>query len=206
MAWRRGGASVRRGTPVDFLIIGLANPGVDYEGTRHNVGGDAVALLAKRFNAELKIEPRQRAQLTEVALGESRIALAIPTTFMNESGAALPPLLERTGIEHPEQILVVHDELDLEPGRLQLKAGGGIAGHTGLRSIYSALKSGEFLRLRIGVGKPPHPDAGSSWVLSRLKGHDAQILLEAEEAAADAIELVVREGFERAMTSVNTRG
>ncbi len=197
---------MRRGTPVDLLVIGLANPGSEYDGTRHNVGGAAVALLAARSGATLKIEPRQRASLAEIQLGESRVALSIPTTFMNESGAALAGLLDRTGVEDPRHILVVHDELDLEPGRLQLKAGGGIAGHNGLRSIKATLNTDSFLRLRVGVGKPPSPQAGANWVLGRPNRHDAEILAIACEEAADAIELVATQGMERAMASVNVRG
>jgi PTH1 family peptidyl-tRNA hydrolase len=188
------------------LIIGLANPGAEYEGTRHNVGGDAVSTLAKREGATLKIEPRQRARLAEVTIGGHRVGLAIPTTFMNESGAAMPGLMDRTGIQDIGQIIVVHDELDLEPGRLQLKLGGGIAGHNGLRSIKATLGSGDFVRLRIGVGKPPRPGSGADWVLSRPRGAEAEVIEASRAMAADALELLVREGLERAMVSVNTRG
>jgi PTH1 family peptidyl-tRNA hydrolase len=206
MAWRRKGAGQRRGTPADLLVIGLANPGAEYAGTRHNVGGDAVRLLGARHGVTLKIEPRQRAELCVVVIGEVRIALAVPTTFMNESGASLPALLERTGIEGAGQILVVHDELDLEPGRLQVKVGGGIAGHNGLRSIKAVLKADDFTRLRIGVGKPPSKEAGANWVLSRPRGQDAEVLAIALEQAADAIELLATEGVERAMAVINTCG
>ena len=135
-----------------------------------------------------------------------RVALAIPTTYMNESGAALPGLLERTGIDDPAKIVVVHDELDLEPGRLQLKVGGGIAGHNGLRSIKSVLKSDSFLRLRIGVGKPPSKEAGANWVLGRPRGEDARSIERSLEEAADGLELLATQGVDRAMGSLNTRG
>jgi peptidyl-tRNA hydrolase, PTH1 family len=206
MAWRRKGAQERRGTPVDYLIVGLANPGAEYEGTRHNIGGAVVARLAQRHGGSLKIEPRQKASLCEVTIGEARVGLAIPTTYMNESGEAFPGLIDRTGIEQPEQLIVVHDELDLDPGRLQLKIGGGSAGHNGLKSITSALKSPSYFRLRIGVGKPPHRDAGANWVLSKPKGADAVALGDAVDAAADALDAVVRLGPERAMESINARG
>jgi PTH1 family peptidyl-tRNA hydrolase len=206
VSWRRRGASERRGTPADLLVVGLANPGAEFEGTRHNVGGAAVRLLAERHGARFKIEPRQRAALCEVRLGERRVALAVPTTYMNESGDAVPALLERTGIAELRQLLVVHDELDLEPGRLQLKVGGGIAGHNGLRSIKATLKSDAFLRLRIGVGKPPSREAGVNWVLGRPRGDDATSIGIALEQAADGIELLVAEGIERAMAMLNVRG
>ena len=205
MTWRRKGAARRRGTPVDLLVVGLANPGVEYQGTRHNVGGDAVRVLAERSQARLKVEPRQRAELCEITVGNARVGLAVPTTYMNESGDALPSLLERTGVEELSHLLVVHDELDLEPGRLQLKVGGGNAGHNGLRSIASTLGSGDFLRLRIGVGKPPSKQAGANWVLSRARGDDAAALDVALEKAADGIALLAQEGVDRAMAALNTR-
>jgi PTH1 family peptidyl-tRNA hydrolase len=187
-------------------VVGLANPGAEYEGTRHNVGGAAVRLLVERHGGRLKVEPRQRAALCELRLGEHRAAVAVPTTFMNESGDALPGLLERSGIIEPSQLLVVHDELDLEPGRLQLKVGGGIAGHNGLRSIKATLKTDAFLRLRIGVGKPPSKGAGVNWVLGRPRGADATSIAIALEQAADGIELLVSDGIERAMAALNVRG
>ncbi|MEI8405892.1 MAG: aminoacyl-tRNA hydrolase, partial [Actinomycetes bacterium] len=101
MAWRRGGARERRGTPAELLLVGLANPGEQYVRTRHNIGGDAVEVLAGRHGATLKVEPRQRARLAELTIAGHRVALAVPTTFMNESGAALPGLLERTGVHAP---------------------------------------------------------------------------------------------------------
>ncbi len=206
MALRRKGAQERRGTPSELLVIGLANPGADYARTRHNIGGDVVELLADRHRATLKVEPRQRARLAEITVGGHRIALAVPTTFMNESGAALPGLLTRTGAPSPDGVLVVHDELDLEPGRLQLKVGGGLAGHNGLRSIASTLSTKEFLRLRIGVGRPPGRGNGADWVLSRPGKVDAEALAIAAEQAADAIELLAERGMDAAMNVVNARG
>ena len=206
MAWRRWGAAERRGTPADLLIVGLANPGAEYAQTRHNVGADLVRLLAERRGGRLKVEPRQRAELCEVLIGSARVALAVPTTFMNESGAALPGLLERTGIEDPSQLIVVHDELDLEPGRLQLKVGGGAAGHNGLRSIASTLKTQDFVRLRIGVGKPPSKEAGANWVLSKARGADADAIATALERGADGLETLATQGLERAMGELNVRG
>jgi peptidyl-tRNA hydrolase, PTH1 family len=206
MAWRRRGATERRGTPSDLLVVGLGNPGAEYEGTRHNVGSEVVRILATRHGGRLKVEPRQRALLCEVRIGGALVALAVPTTFMNESGAALRGLLERTGIADLSQLLVVHDEIDFEAGRLQLKAGGGSAGHNGLRSITSALKSSDYLRLRIGVGRPPSKEAGANWVLSRPRGSDGEAIAIALERAAVGIETLATAGLERAMGELNTRG
>ena len=206
MALRRKGAQERRGTPAELLVVGLANPGDDYARTRHNIGGDVVELLAARHRATLKVEPRQRARLAEVMIGGHRVALSVPTTFMNESGAAIPGLIARTGAPAPDGILVVHDELDLEPGRLQLKVGGGLAGHNGLRSIASTLSTQEFLRLWIGVGRPPRQGKGADWVLSRPGKVDAEALEIAAEQAADAIELLAERGVDAAMNVVNARG
>ena len=206
MALRRSGAAPRRGTPADLLAVGLANPGAEYAGTRHNVGGDAIEIAAARHGASLKTEPRQRARLAEISVAGTKVAIAVPTTFMNESGAALPPLLQRTGIEDPRSIVVIHDELDLEPGRLQLKVGGGIAGHNGLRSIASALKTQDFCRIRIGIGRPPGRGAGASFVLSRPRGDEAALLAIARERAADALEAIASDGIDAAMGPFNVRG
>ena len=206
MAWRRGGARERRGTPAELLLVGLANPGQQYVRTRHNIGGDAGEVLAERHEATLKVEPRQRARLAELTIAGHRVALAVPTTFMNVSGAALPGLLERTGVHAPGGVVVIHDELDLEPGRLQLKVGGGLAGHNGLKSIAATLSTKDFLRLRIGIGRPPSREAGAKWVLSRPGKTDADVLAIAAQESADALELLVERGVEQAMNSINARG
>jgi len=206
VAWRRRGAKERRGTPADLLVVGLANPGAEYAKTRHNAGGDAVELLAQRHGGTLKVESRLRARLSEVRIGDHRVALAIPTTYMNESGDALPGLLDRTGIEDPADLVIVHDELDLEPGRLQLKIGGGIAGHNGLRSIKDVLNTDAFVRLRIGIGRPPGRGPVVTWVLSRPGAADRAAIEVAEVEAGDAVELVSREGAQLAMNTVNARG
>ncbi|NDF84307.1 MAG: aminoacyl-tRNA hydrolase, partial [Actinobacteria bacterium] len=148
----------RRGAEFDFLIVGLGNPGSKYSRTRHNVGFEAIELLATRLNATLKAG-RDRALFAEVNTTSNsqckHILLAMPTTFMNESGNAVGPLARRYAIVDPLKIIVVHDELDLEPGVVKIKSGGGLAGHNGLQSITQHLKTQDFLRVRIGVGKPP---------------------------------------------------
>ncbi len=194
----------RRGSASTLLIVGLANPGTKYEGSRHNIGGDAVRLLAQRRNATFQIERRQRAETCSFNSERGIVTLSIPTTFMNESGASLPPLMRRISITDPGTVLVVHDELDLEPGRLQLKVGGGLAGHNGLRSIADVLSSNEFPRLRIGIGKPERKEQVTDWVLRRPTGAMRESLLIDTNEAADALEAVIDFGLEEAQRRVNT--
>ena len=150
---RRGSrSSERTGTPADLLVVGLGNPGAEYAGTKHNVGAEVVELLARRHGGRLR-KSKERALVDEVRVGGKRMALAVPTTYMNDSGQAIAPLVRRFGVT-PGQLVIVHDELDLEPAVLRVKAGGGLAGHNGLRSIKQHLHDDEFLRVRLGVGKP----------------------------------------------------
>ncbi len=203
MAPARAREKERSGRASVWLVLGLANPGSEFEGTRHNVGGDAVHCVARHFDRSLTLERGQRARTATIDTPGGAVTLAVPTTFMNESGAALPGLLRRTSLEDIGHLLVVHDELDLEPGRLQLKHSGGLAGHNGLRSVADVLKSREFARLRIGVGKPPHRDHGANYVLTRPRGEQAAVLSTAIEAAADVIGWVIEDGFDAAQRRVN---
>lgn len=201
----------RTGTPADLLAVGLGNPGADYEGTRHNVGADAVRLLAERHGATLK-GGRHNALVGEALVrtpGEAeplRLALAVPLTYMNESGNAVRPLCRRFGVDDDwERLVVVHDELDLEPGVVKVKRGGGLAGNNGLRSITAHLHTQDYLRVRIGVGKPPDKRQGANHVLRRPGKREAAELEVAVQEAADAVELILTEGVDAAMTKVNQR-
>lgn len=202
-----GGSSrpERRGTPADLLVLGLGNPGPRYEGTRHNVGADVVRLLADRHDGRLKQAGHEPAESVEVRIDGARLALAVPTTFMNESGQAATALVRRFGIEDPERLVVVHDELDLPPGRLKVKLGGGLAGHNGLKSIDAHLHTRDFGRVRIGVGKPPSTQAGRDHVLRRAGKAEQQVIDETIETAADAVEMILAEGFAPAMERFNVR-
>lgn len=194
----------RRGTPADLLVVGLGNPGEQYARTRHNVGADVVALLAERRGAALK-RSKERALTAEVAQDGVRVALAFPQTFYNESGNAVLALVRRHGIEDPHRLVVVHDELDLPPGTIKVKLGGGLAGNNGLRSIKAHLKTDDFIRVRIGVGKPPGSMSGADHVL-RVPGKAERTELDvAVQEAADAVERVAAEGVEAAMNRHNTR-
>ncbi len=198
-------AAERRGTPADLLVVGLGNPGARYEGSRHNVGADVVALVARRRHDELRPERGTAALVAGVDVDGSRVVLAFPTTYVNESGQALSGLVKRHGIDEPERIVVVHDELDLPPGRVQLKRGGGLAGHNGLRSAAAHLGTRDFLRVRIGVGKPPSKEEGAGHVLRRPAPAVREQLAVAVEEAADAVEAIATDGFEAAMNHYNRR-
>jgi PTH1 family peptidyl-tRNA hydrolase len=200
---RRGAAADRRGTPADLLVVGLGNPGGEFQGSRHNVGAEVVDLLASRHGGALK-RTRERALATEVRIDDQRVALAFPQTFMNLSGEAVALLVRRHGITEPERIVIVHDELDLPLGRIKLKEGGGLAGHNGLRSIKAHLHTDEFLRVRIGVGKPPSKERGGDHVLRRPGKNDRVELDIMVHEAADAVELIVADGIAAAMNRVNT--
>lgn len=203
MALRRSSEPSRRGSASTLVIIGLANPGDQYEGSRHNVGGDAVRLVAERRGVSLRLERRQRALSATVSTARGPVTLAVPITFMNESGAAVAPLLRRTSLEDLSHLVIAHDELDLEPGRLQLKLGGGLAGHNGLRSIAKVLGSNEFARLRIGIGKPPSKEHGADYVLQRPTGAQRASLREHVALAADALEMLLDYDFDEAQRRVN---
>ena len=140
-------------------MVGLANPGAEYEGTRHNVGGEVVQLLAARHGAKLR-KGKERAMVDEITVDGRRLALAIPLTYMNLSGEAVAPLVRRHGIEDPHHLVIVHDELDLPVGTLKVKVGGGLAGNNGLKSVKAHLHTDDFVRVRIGIGKPPGRSAG----------------------------------------------
>ena len=188
-----------------WIVVGLGNPGKKYERTRHNVGQDAVAELARRHGATLK-EGRDKALVAEVQLNGEKVVLAVPLTFMNESGQAVRALVKRHNLKADDfatRLVVVHDELDLPPGAVRVKEGGGLAGHNGLRSITSHLATQDYLRVRIGVGKPPTADLGADHVLRKVPPTERKVLDDAESRAADAIESLVANGPAATMNAFN---
>jgi peptidyl-tRNA hydrolase, PTH1 family len=191
-------------TDTAWLIVGLGNPGRDYEHSRHNAGVRAVESLAARLGTKLG-RSKFRALVGEARSDGVPLKLAFPTTFMNDSGQAVAPLARWHKIE-PDHLIVVHDELDLGLGQLRLKKGGGTAGHHGLDSIAGSLGTKDFYRVRIGVGKPGHAGETINWVLDRLPKDAAEALRVAEEEAGDAALSIVHEGLDRAMNRYNTRG
>ena len=204
MAFGRRREQTRRGTPADLLVVGLGNPGKEYAHTRHNVGFDVIEVLARRHGGTLK-GGRENALVAEVRIDQRRVTLAEPLTYMNLSGDAVGPLVRRHGIEDPEKLVVVHDELDLPLGQVKVKVGGGLAGHNGLRSIKAHLHTADFVRVRIGVGKPPSKEHGADHVLKRVGKSERTELDVAVQEAADAVELILSDGPEAAMNQVNTR-
>jgi PTH1 family peptidyl-tRNA hydrolase len=194
---------LRRGesaSTLDLLVVGLGNPGREYERTRHNAGWLALDELARRHGGSWR--SKFSGSLAEVRLGDAKVALLKPETYMNESGRSVGAAARFFKVE-PEQVLVVHDDVDLEPGRLQARAGGGLAGHNGLRSLAQHLGSQEFERLRIGVGRPGRGDPRSvaDYVLSPFAPEDDADALVSH--AADAVESVVSAGLDAAQQRFN---
>ncbi|HEX4747605.1 MAG TPA: aminoacyl-tRNA hydrolase [Gaiellaceae bacterium] len=194
--FRRGGDA----STLELLVAGLGNPGARHEQDRHNVGWMVVDELARRCDASFKSKFNGR--LAETRVDGHRIALLKPETYMNESGRSISAAGRFFKVP-PEAVLVLHDDVDLERGRLQARAGGGLAGHNGLRSISQALGSSEFLRLRIGVGRPERGDPRdvADFVLSPFEAHEDRDALVTR--AADAVEAVIREGLEESQRRFN---
>jgi PTH1 family peptidyl-tRNA hydrolase len=194
---RRGGSSL------DLLVVGLGNPGREYAGNRHNVGAMVVDELARRHGGSWR--GKFSGRIAEIRLDGHKVALLKPETYMNESGRSIAAAAGFFKVD-PESVLVVHDESDLELGRLQLRLGGGLAGHNGLRSVAQSLKTPEFMRLRVGVGRPERGDPRplADWVLSDFEPHEDPDRIVAE--AAEAVELLDAEGLEAAQRQINTRG
>ena len=196
LPWRRGD----RASSLNLLVVGLGNPGREYARHRHNVGWMVVEELARRHGASWK--GKFSGQLTEIRIDGHRVALLKPETFMNESGRSVGSAARFYKLE-PDAVLVVHDEIDLELGRLQARRGGGLAGHNGLRSIAAHLGSQDFLRLRVGVGRPGRGDqrAPADYVLAPFTpDEDPEALV---ERAADAVETLDAEGLERTQAQFN---
>ena len=188
------------GASVDLLVAGLGNPGSEHARDRHNVGWMVVDELARRHQGSFR--GKFRGRLADVRVGDAKLVLLKPETYMNESGASIQAASSFYKLP-PEQVLVVHDDVDLVIGRLQARTGGGLAGHNGLRSIAQRLGSQDFLRLRIGVGRPgrgdPRPVA--DYVLSGFTAEDdAEAIV---GRAADAVECLVADGLDETQRRFN---
>lgn len=191
--------------PISLLVVGLGNPGAKFRRTRHNIGAEAVMLLAKRLGAT-PVKSRDKAEAWLAEAGDQTLLLACPTTYMNQSGVAVLKLARRCKIavgRGAEELLIVHDELDIPPGRIKLKAGGGLGGHHGLESIRNHLRTADFLRLRIGIGKPPSKEEGADHVLSRPPPRERKLLEEAAERAGDFVISIAADGFHFAVSQAH---
>ena len=176
-----------------WLVVGLGNPGASYAGTRHNIGARVVDVLADRLSSSFKSH-KTRSDVVESRFGAERVVLAKPRSYMNGSGgpvSALRDFFKTT----PDRIIVVHDELDLPFGALRVKCGGGDNGHNGLKSLRRSLGSGEFQRVRVGIGRPPGRQDPADWVLKDFSGSERKEIDLVIERAADAVESLVADGL-----------
>lgn len=187
---------------IDFLVVGLGNPGKQYARTRHNVGEETVGILAARNGASMR-SGRDDALVAECSIADHQVALAFPLTYMNESGRSVRALMRRYHLQDAQQLIVVHDELDLPPSVVRVKAGGGLAGNNGLRSITQHLHTQDYLRVRIGIGKPPSKERGAAHVLSKLSKAEREEMDVAVQLAADAVEVIIGEGVDAAQRRFN---
>jgi len=187
-----------------FLVVGLGNPGKDYDGTRHNVGAVAVQALGNAHGSNLK-KIREQALTTEISIDDKRVILAFPQTFMNNSGQSVSALMRKNGIKNSENLIVIHDEMNIPAGDLRIKFGGGLAGHNGLKSITAHLKTQDYLRLRIGIGKPSNKSNGANYVLNRPNKEEQEKISIVIQEATDAVEAIISEGIDVAMARFNNR-
>ncbi|BBX11789.1 MULTISPECIES: aminoacyl-tRNA hydrolase [Mycobacteriaceae] len=187
------------------LVVGLGNPGPTYARTRHNVGFMVVDLLAQRIGSAFKLHKKSGADVVTGRLSGRSVVLARPRCFMNESGRQVGPLAKFYSVP-PADVVVIHDDLDLDYGRIRLKQGGGEGGHNGLRSIASVLGSKDFQRVRLGIGRPPGRQDPAAFVLQPFGARERDELPTICEQAADAAELLIELGLEPAQNIVHARG
>ena len=185
-----------------LLVVGLGNPGPQYATTRHNIGFLVADVLADRIGSGFKVHKKSGADVVTGRLGDTSVVLAKPRTYMNESGRQVGPLAKFYSVT-PADVIVLHDELDIDFGRIRLKFGGGVAGHNGLRSVSAALGTNDFKRVRIGIGRPPGRQSGASFVLENFNSRERPELGTIVEQSADAVELLVGLGLEPAQNTVH---
>ncbi|WP_454791750.1 aminoacyl-tRNA hydrolase [Mycolicibacterium lutetiense] len=185
-----------------LLVVGLGNPGPAYAKTRHNIGFMVADVLAARIGSAFKVHKKSGAEVITGQLAGAPVILAKPRCYMNESGRQVGPLAKFYSVP-PGRLVVIHDELDIDFGRIRLKVGGGEGGHNGLRSVASALGSKEFQRVRIGVGRPPGRKDPAAFVLEAFTAAERAEVPTICEQAADATELLIAEGLEPAQNTVH---
>ncbi len=188
-----------------ILVVGLGNPGPNYAKNRHNVGFMASEILADRIGEKFKVHKKSGAEVATGRLAGRSVVLAKPRVYMNESGRQVGPLAQFFSVS-PADIIVIHDELDIDFGRIRLKLGGGEGGHNGLRSVASALGTRDFQRVRIGVGRPPGRKDPAAFVLENFNATERTEVPTICEQAADATELLIVHGLEPAQNTVHAWG
>ena len=197
MFFSKGGA--------EWIVAFLGNPGLKYNGTRHNAGFMAADAMEKKLGVRIN-KMRFKALTQTVDIGSHRVLLMKPQTYMNLSGVAIAQAAKFYKVP-PERVIVVSDETALPIGKLRIRRGGSAGGHNGLKSIIARLGTDQFPRIRLGVGAPPHPDYDmADWVLAAFKGQDAADMEAVAEKAADAVACYITEGADKAMNKFNTRG
>ena len=184
------------------LVVGLGNPGPQYEKTRHNVGFMVADLLAGRLGGTFKVHKRSGAEIVTGRLGGRSVILAKPRAYMNESGRHVGPLAKFYSVS-PGDVIVIHDELDIDFGKIRLKLGGGEGGHNGLRSVVNALGTKDFQRVRVGIGRPPGRKDPAAFVLEGFSAAERAEVPAICEQAADATELLIESGLEPAQNLVH---
>lgn len=197
MFFSKGGA--------EWIVAFLGNPGLKYNGTRHNAGFMAADAMEKKLGVRIN-KIRFKALTQTVDIGSHKVLLMKPQTYMNLSGDAIAQAAKFYKVP-PERVIVVSDETALPIGKLRIRRGGSAGGHNGLKSIIARLGTDQFPRIRLGVGAPPHPDYDmADWVLAAFKGQDAADMEAAAEKAAGAVACYITEGADKAMNKFNTRG
>ena len=187
---------------VDWLLVCLGNPGDQYENTRHNVGFQVADAVAERHNVPIQ-RLKFRALTNTITVGEKKVLLMKPVTYMNLSGEAVHEAASFYKVP-PERILVVSDEVALAPGKIRVRRSGSAGGHNGLKNIIAHLGTDQFPRIRVGVGQKPHPDYDmADWVVGKFQGEDKKAVEEAVKRAADAAECLIQEGVDKAMNRYN---
>ena len=188
--------------PVDFLIVGLGNPGKEYDNTRHNAGFMAVDRIAGELGVKID-RLKFKSLCGDGMLAGHRVLLMKPSTFMNLSGEAVRQAVDFYKVA-PDHVLVVSDDTALAVGRLRIRRGGSAGGHNGLKNIILHLGTDQFPRRRVGVGEKPHPDYDmADWVLGKFQGEDKKAIDQAVKRAADAVECILAEGIDRGMSRFN---
>lgn len=188
---------------IDWLVVGLGNPGKKYEGTRHNAGFMAADALAEKLGIRMD-RVKFHALIGDGMCGSQRILLAKPQTYMNLSGQAVDEILSFYKI-HPERLLVMCDDISLEPGHLRIRRKGSHGGQNGMRNIIDMVETDQFTRIKLGVGKKPHPDYDlADWVLSHFTQNELKEMAQSAQNAAAAVELIVGGGIDKAMNLYNS--